>query len=93
MDFEELRTIRAQAIAEMQYLLDRTESTNMPAWALYLVITPIYLFTAIHMTLSMLWSLVKGWIQSPFDFTRVWVDIMVIMYWFFHSAIQRMKRK
>ena len=93
MDFDELRKIRDDAIVEMQDLLDRTKPTELPQWAILCVVVPIYLTTAINMTLRMLWSLIKGWAQSPFMFARIWADVMVIMYWFFSSSAERMRRK
>ena len=93
MDVDELRRIRDEAVAEMHRQIELVEPVNLPYWILMSMMLPLFMGAALKMTGRMLWTLVMGWIKSPFSFLAIWTDLLGIMWWFLKSSVERMARK
>ncbi len=93
MDVDELRRIRDEAVAEMHHQIELVEPVNLPYWILMSMMLPLFMGAALKMTGRMLWTLVMGWIKSPFSFLAIWTDLLGIMWWFLKSSVERMARK
>ena len=93
MDVGELRRIRDEAVAEMHSQIEQVEPVDLPRWLLLSMMLPLFMGAALQMTGSMLWTLVLGWIKSPFSFLAIWADLLGIMWWFLKSSVERMARK
>ena len=90
MDVDELRRIRDEAVAEMHRQIELVEPVNLPYWILMSMMLPLFMGAALKMTGRMLWTLVMGWIKSPFSFLAIWTDLLGIMWWFLRSSVKRM---
>ena len=93
MDVDELRRIRDEAVAEMHHQIELVEPVDLPYWILMSMMLPLFMGAALKMTGRMLWTLVMGWIKSPFSFLAIWTDLLGIMWWFLKSSVERMARK
>lgn len=93
MDVGEFRRIRDDAVAEMHRQIELVEPVDLPHWLLMSMMLPLFMGAALQMTGSMLWTLVLGWIKSPFSFIVIWADLLGIMWWFLKSSVERMARK
>jgi len=93
MDVDELRRIRDEAVAEMNHQIELVEPVDLPYWLLMSMMLPLFMGSALKMTGRMLWTLVMGWIKSPFSFLAIWTDLLGIMWWFLKSSVERMARK
>ena len=90
MDVNELRRIRDEAVAEMHHQIELVEPVDLPYWILMSMMLPLFMGSALKMTGRMLWTLVMGWIKSPFSFLAIWTDLLGIMWWFLKSSVERM---
>ena len=90
MDVDELRRIRDEAVAEMHHQIELVEPVDLPYWILMSMMLPLFMGAALKMTGRMLWTLVMGWIKSPFSFLAIWTDLLGIMWWFLRSSVKRM---
>ena len=93
MDVGEFRRIRDDAVAEMHRQIELVEPVDLPHWLLMSMMLPLFMGAALQMTGRMLWTLVLGWIKSPFSFLAIWADLLGIMWWFLKSSVERMARK
>ncbi len=93
MDVDELRRIRDEAVTEMHRQIELVEPVDLPYWILMSMMLPLFMGAALKMTGRMLWTLVMGWIKSPFSFLAIWTDLLGIMWWFLKSSVERMARK
>ena len=93
MDVGELRRIRDEAVAEMHSQIEQVEPVDLPHWLLMSMMLPLFMGAALQMPGRMLWTLVVGWVKSPFSFLAIWADLLGIMWWFLKSSVERMARK
>ena len=93
MDVDELRRIRDEAVAEMHHQIELVEPVDLPYWILMSMMLPLFMGAALQMTGRMLWTLVWGWVKSPFSFLAIWADLLGVMWWFLKSSVERMARK
>ncbi len=93
MDVGEFRRIRDNAVAEMHHQIELVEPVDLPRWLLMSMMLPLFMGAALQMTGRMLWTLVVGWLKSPFSFLAIWADLLGIMWWFLKSSVERMARK
>lgn len=93
MDVGELRRIRDEAVAEMHSQIEQVEPVDLPHWLLMSMMLPLFMGAALQMTGRMLWTLVVGWLKSPFSFLAIWADLLGIMWWSLKSSVERMARK
>jgi len=77
----------------MHSQIEQVEPVDMPHWLLMSMMLPLFMGAALQMTGRMLWTLVVGWIKSPFSFLTIWADLLGIMWWFLKSSVERMARK
>jgi hypothetical protein len=58
----------------MHSQIEQVEPVDMPHWLLMSMMLPLFMGAALQMTGRMLWTLVVGWIKSPFSFLAIWAD-------------------
>lgn len=90
---DEFKKIRDDQVAIMREQLDRVEPVDMPRWALMAIMIPIFTVAALTMTGQMFWTLIKIWVLSPFMFVADCTDMLVTLWWFLRSHVERMTRR
>lgn len=86
---EDMKTIRTDAINRMQRQLDSIEPVPLPYWAIAILMSPVFVWEAVAMSLKMLFMLVV----MPLKVVFMWLDMLGILAWYLKRYIERMARK
>lgn len=95
--FDTLAAQRAAAVAMLNKSLDTIKPVDAPRWALITLMVPVFLGLVMLEACKMVWLLGKivgalliEIVAAPFAVLYVFVDVVVIIYWYTSLVVWKM---
>lgn len=96
-DKEAFKLFRKLSIEALQQGLNSVEKVNAPRWLITLLISPVFLFETLKLFVKTMYTMLVNiaynllaLVMAPFIGLYVFVDIWMIMAWFFGRIINKM---